>query len=87
MHEIQHIQIDESPPCYGSFRAEIAGPECFRMTFEKLVPGAGTSFRTLLDPRFLDDIFNSLTADARDAKFSKFTQDASVPEAQVLGFG
>ena len=50
------------------------------MSFEKLIPGAGTSFRTRLDPCFLDDIFHSLTADPGNAEFLKSTQDTSIAE-------
>ena len=50
------------------------------MSFEKLVPGAGTSLRTRLDPCFLNDIFHRLTTDPGNAEFPEFTQDASVAE-------
>ncbi|MCH9655062.1 MAG: hypothetical protein K0U86_05130 [Planctomycetes bacterium] len=55
------------------------------MSFEKLVLGAGTSFRTRLDPCFLDDIFHRLTADPEDAKFPKFTQDSSLTKPCFTG--
>ncbi len=55
------------------------------MSFEKLVSGAGTSFRTRLDPCFLDDVLHILTADSGDAEFPKFTKDASVAEPRFTG--
>ncbi|WP_197996215.1 hypothetical protein [Gimesia panareensis] len=55
------------------------------MSFEKLVPGAGTSLRPGPDIFFLEDIFHSLTADLGDAEFPKFTQDASIAEPRFTG--
>ncbi len=55
------------------------------MTFEKLVPSPGTSFRTWLDPCFLDYVLHRLTADLGDAEFPKYPQDASIAEPRFTG--
>ncbi|KAA0133699.1 hypothetical protein FYZ48_23080 [Gimesia chilikensis] len=55
------------------------------MTFAKLVPGAGTSFRTRLDPCFLDEIFRRLKTDPGNTEFLKFPQDANVAKSRFTG--